>query len=335
MPTGGGPRLAYAPRMAELTDDPANEGRHLPDGERYWNESWYLDFVSDDGTFGGYVRTGLYPNLGVCWYWACVVGEGRPLVTLIDHEVAIPAEGVAVRGDGLWTDYVVETPWEHVSLGLEGFGVTVDHPAEPLRIADPRDLRGERTAIGLELDWETEGTVFPFPFGITRYEVPCRVHGEVLVGDERIEFSGSGQRDHSWGVRDWWAMSHNWCEGALSDGTRFHGTHALPGWGDWSIGYIQPPGGVPVGELNTYRTEPEFDADQQPARAHMAFSAPEPGLDLEVEVVAHSPVLLVSPDGDESRFPRSMVRYREADGRTGVGWIEYGLPQPPLAPPTA
>lgn len=321
--------------MAELTDDPANEGRHAPGEERYWNESWYLDFVSDDGTFGGYVRTGLYPNLGVCWYWACVVGEGRPLVTLIDHEVAIPADGVAVRGAGLWTDYVVETPWEHVSLGLEGFGVTVDDPADPLRVADPRDLRGERTAIGFELDWETEGAVFPFPFGITRYEVPCRVHGEVLVGEERVEFSGSGQRDHSWGVRDWWAMSHNWCEGALSDGTRFHGTHALPGWGDWSIGYIQPPGGAPVGELNTYRTSPEFDADEQPARAHMAFSAPEPGLDLEVEVVAHSPVLLVSPEGDESRFPRSMVRYREADGRTGVGWIEYGLPQPPLTPPTA
>ncbi len=90
-----------------------------------------------------------------------------------------------------------------------------------------------------------------------------------------------------------------------------------------------------MGELNTYRTSPEFDADEQPTRAHMAFSAPEPGLDLEVEVVAHSPVLLVSPEGDESRFPRSMVRYREADGRTGVGWIEYGLPQPPLTPPTA
>ena len=62
------------PTDAQLTDDPANEGRHTPDDERYWNESWYLDFVTDDGSLGGYVRTGLYPNLGVCWYWACVVG---------------------------------------------------------------------------------------------------------------------------------------------------------------------------------------------------------------------------------------------------------------------
>ena len=311
------------PTDALLTDDPANEGRHTPDGERYWNESWYLDFVTDDGSLGGYVRTGLYPNLGVCWYWACVVGEGRPLVTLIDHEVPIPATGVAVRSDGLWTDYVIETPWRHISLGLEGFGVTLDDPADVYAATDPRDLRGERTALGLELDWETEGEVFPFPFGITRYEVPCRVHGEILVGDERIEFEGSGQRDHSWGVRDWWAMSHNWSEGALADGTRFHGTHSMPGWGDWSIGYVQAPGGAPEGDVNRYRTVPDFAADGMPARAHMTF----PGLDLEMTAVAHSPVLLVSPSGDVSRFPRSMVRYREADGRTGVGWVEYGLPE--------
>ena len=177
--------------MAEITEDPANEGRHVPGDERYWNESWYLDFASDDGRLGGYVRTGLYPNLGVCWYWAALVGEGRPLVAVIDHEVAIPATpALAVRGDGLWTDYVVETPWRHVSLGLEAFGVALDDPA-----ATYGDLRGDRTALGFELDWETQGEPFPFPLGITRYEVPCRVHGEILVadGNDRVQrFSPTG-----------------------------------------------------------------------------------------------------------------------------------------------
>ena len=28
---------------------------------------------------------------GARWYWACLVGEGRPLVTVIDHEVPLPA----------------------------------------------------------------------------------------------------------------------------------------------------------------------------------------------------------------------------------------------------
>ena len=307
--------------MAELTDNDANEGRHEPGAERYWNESWYLDFVSDDGSLGGYARTGFYPNLDTCWYWACLVGEGRPLVTVIDHEVPIPTgRSIGLRHGGLWTDYTVEQPWERVSLGLEAMALTVDDPTETYG-----DLRGDPTPLGFELEWDTQGAPYPFPLDITRYEVPCRVEGEILVGDERIDFRGSGQRDHSWGVRDWWAMSHHWCEGALEDGTRFHGTHAMPGWGDWSIGYVQPPGGSPEGGYGIVSSETAFDDDGLPVTAQMSF----PGLELSVEAVAHSPVLLTSPDGDLSRFPRSMVRYREADGRAGVGWVEYGQPQTP------
>lgn len=305
--------------MTEATATPADEGRHEPGDERYWNESWYLDFAADDGSLGGYVRIGFYPNLGVCWYWGCLVGEGRPLVTVIDHEVPIPASpSIAVRHDALWTDYVIETPWEHVSMGLEAFAVAVDDPVETYG-----DVRGERTSLGFELEWETDGAPYPFPFDITRYEVPCRVHGEILVGDERIEFEGPGQRDHSWGVRDWWVMSHHWCAGGLEDGTRFHGTHAMPGWGEWSIGYVQPPGGTPEGGYGIFTSEDEFDHEGLPTGSRMQF----PGLDLRVDPVAHAPVPLVSPDGEVSRFPRSLVRYQEADGRQGVGWIEYGQPQ--------
>lgn len=309
--------------MTELTDDAAHERRHEPDDDRYWNESWYLDFVSDDGTLGGYVRTGFYPNLDVCWYWACLVREGRPLVTVIDHEVPIPVgPSIGLRHGGLWADYVVEQAWERVSIGLE---------AQALEVADPTDtygdLRGDPTPLGFELEWDTQGAPYPFPLDITRYEVPCRVEGEILVGDERIDFQGSGQRDHSWGVRDWWVMSHHWCQGALEDGTRFHGTHAMPGWGDWSIGYVQAPGGTPEGDFGIFSSEAEFDDDGLPTGARLSF----PDLELSMEAVAHAPVLLTSPDGDLTRFPRSMVRYRADDGRTGVGWVEYGQPQ--KAPP--
>ena len=69
---------------------PADERAHPPGEERLWGESWYFDFTDRAGTLGGYVRLGLYPNLGVAWYWACLVGEGRPLVTVIDHDVRLP-----------------------------------------------------------------------------------------------------------------------------------------------------------------------------------------------------------------------------------------------------
>ncbi len=110
-------------------------------------------------------------------------------MTVIDQAVPFPSRyaSLEVRSDGLWADHNVETPLDHLSLGLEAFGVALDDPAETYH-----GLRGERTALGFDLEWETDGIAFRWPPGIDRYEIPCRVHGEILVGDERIEFDGTG-----------------------------------------------------------------------------------------------------------------------------------------------
>ena len=304
----------------------ADEGRHQPGPEPLWNESWYFDFASADGTLGGYVRLGLYPNLGVAWYWGCVVGEGRPLVTVIDHEVPLPSTGLEVRSEGLWAAHNQETAFEHWSLGCEAFAVGVDDPAEVYG-----DLRGDRVPFGLDLEWETVGGAYPYP-GIDRYEVPCRVTGEVLVGQERIELDGPGQRDHSWGVRDWWTVGWSWCSAALDDGTRTHATHVTLGPDDdvvYATGYLQPPGGTPLG-TEVRRRDQVLGRDGLPSEGHLVLAGLDGAADVDLAItpVAFSPVGLVGPEGQRSRFPRALCRYAAADGRTGVGWTEWNQPQP-------
>ena len=44
--------------------DPGDEQRHRPDPDDLWNESYYADFVHEDGTFGGWLRLGLLPQPG-------------------------------------------------------------------------------------------------------------------------------------------------------------------------------------------------------------------------------------------------------------------------------
>jgi hypothetical protein len=302
--------------------DPADEGTHPAGPEPLWGESYYMDFTADDGSLGGYVRIGRYPNLGpagVVWYWACIVGPDRKLVTVIDHEVAFPKsyESLEVRADGLWADHNVETPLEHFSLGLESFGVRLDDPADTYHGA-----QGERTPLGLDLEWETDGIPFRWPQGVDRYEIPCRVHGEILVGNERIEFEGPGQRDHSWGERDWWARGWCWSAFRLDDGTRLHAVTALPSEG-WAVGYVQPPGGG-LELVTAFDARPELGAEAIPTSAALDVG----DLAISVEPLAWSPVLLTSPDGRDARFPRAMARIRVADGRTGMGWIEFN--QPPI-----
>ncbi len=46
-----------------------------------------------------------------------------------------------------------------------------------------------------------------------------------------------------------------------------------------------------------------------------------------ITVVGHAPVLLTSPDGRLSRFPRAWGTVQTTDGRTGIGWIEWNRSQ--------
>ena len=189
---------------------PGDERRHPAGGGRAWEESWYLDFVSADGSLGGYVRLALRPGEGTAWFWAGMVGGGPKLVTLRDHEVPPPSgRGLEVRASGLWTELVCETPLDHWSVGLEAFGVALDDPLE----AWGRE-RGDPWALGLDVEWEGTGPCEPWPSG---YWQPCLVHGVVLVGAEHFELDGSGMRLHLWGD----ALPGGWAAGRLGDGRSF------------------------------------------------------------------------------------------------------------------
>jgi hypothetical protein len=293
-----------------------DEGRHEPGAGLWWNESWYFDFAAADESLGGYVRLGYYPNQRVAWWWAYLVGQGRPLVALRAHEVPIPRAGLEIRDDGLWACLTAETPNEHWSVGLEAFAVAFDDPLEAYR-----GEVGDRMPFGLDLEWEAAGPAFPYP-GVSRYEQSCNVYGEVLVGDEHIAFQGPGQRDHSWGERDWWRFGWVWTSGHLDDGTRFHASAPRIEGARYEPGYLLSPSRelLPQSEFTTEVTLGELGV---PTATAMTLGP----LQLKAEPIGLAPILLAAPDGRVSRFPRSMCRFTVADGRRGVGWTEWNQPQ--------
>lgn len=300
--------------------DPADEGRHPPGSEPLWGESWYFDFAAPDGSLGGWVRLGLYPNLGVAWYHAFVCGPGRPTVAVADLEVPLPAApGLEIRSHGLWAEHIGTHPLERWQVANEAQGVAVDDPVELYR---PGGAHGDLVPMGLDLEWETDGEPYHYVH-TTRYEIPCLVHGEVLLGHERIEVDGSGQRDHSWGVRDWWQFPWVWTAGRLGDGTRFHGSDIrIPGV-EVSFGYVQPPGGGVQQAFGAVHAGEDVDHEGLPTSASVALG----GLELAVAPVAFAPALLLGPDGQVGRFPRALCRFDAPDGRSGFGWTEWNQPQ--------
>jgi hypothetical protein len=309
--------------LPALRPDPLDEGRHEPGVEALWNESWYFDAVSDDGELGVYVRLGRLPNQDVALYTACICGPGRASIMLVDAAAPLPAsddDRQAIETSSFVARQECLEPLQHFAVFAEGTAEAhADHSA-PLRAET-----GEPLAISLDLVWETDGVPYSWRQS-TRYEIPCRVAGTVTIGDERIELAGAGQRDHSWGARDWWAVDWMWSALHLDDGTHTHavGLPQTPGYG---VGYIQR-GGELV-EIDSVRTNETVAADGLTTAA--TIESGPPTLELEVAPLAFGALRLQAPDGRVSLFPRAMCSVHAADGREGQGWVEWNRVQHPEA----
>jgi len=172
----------------------------------------------------------------------------------------------------------------------------------------------------------------PYHYNVTtRYEIPCTVRGTVTIDGVTHEVNGHGQRDHSWGVRDWWAFGWCWCSLRLDDGTRVHlADIRVPGMPVF-FGYVQTPGAVTP--LSALRVSEELVQHGFPKKARIdltaGLDATPPTLGLDVAPVAFGPVLLRDDDGRTSRFPRALLECRADDGRYGTGWIEWNQPDSP------
>ncbi|HEX2849319.1 MAG TPA: hypothetical protein VHN98_02145 [Acidimicrobiales bacterium] len=304
-----------------MTPDARHERRHDPEAAPLWNESWYFDFAAPDGSLGGYVRLGLYPNLGVSWYWAYLVGDDRPLLVVRHHEAALPRGDVLeVREEGLWAALHCETPHEHWSVQLEAFAVGLDDPAQAY---EPGGERGDRVPLGFDLEWEAAAPVHDTVERLGRYEQTCTVTGEILVGDERIELDGTGQRDHSWGVRDWWERGWIWTAGRAGDDA-FHAFCTVP-YGGWGIGYVAHDGALET--VLDFEAHVESDDEDPSTRFPRVTAMRFLGLDLTCTTRHLAPVRLESPEGRVARFPRALCRFDAADGRSGYGWTEWNQPE--------
>ena len=292
-----------------LTPTAADEGSHAATDEPLWNESWYFDFADVGQGVGGWLRLGLYPNQNTSWINGLLCGPDMPTFALNDfHDTG-----------AIELTLKATEPLREYRVTMRGQGEAFDDPAALLR-----GEAGAPVELTMDLVWTTVGA--PYQYRITpRYEIPCMVSGTVTVDGREISVRAvAGQRDHSWGVRDWWAMDWVWSALHLDDGTHLHGVDIrIPGAPPIGIGYLQRPG-EPLVELQAV-TARETVADN----GLLQTTTLDYGdLTATIDIRGHAPVLLTSPDGQISHFPRAWATVTTDDGRTGVGWVEWNRNQP-------
>ena len=267
--------------MTEL--DPTLDRRREPGGGGNWVDVFELDFFAADGSFGGFVTMGLYPTAGRGWYWACVTGNDRQLVLAVDEEMPIPKwPKLEVRTDGLWTDLIPQVPFDHFTVGLEAFGVGLDDVNEVFT-----GLRGDRTPMGFDLEWDTAGPVETLGFEAS-VSMACKAHGEILLGHEEFDFEGLGVRRHWWG----------------SDERRFEPGMELSGWWD---------SGMPI---PSQRCELLKRIDTE---TMVLVLDDERELTAKVQSVA--PLPISGPTHDPAQRWRMLCRFGD-DEVAGTGWLD-------------
>lgn len=269
---------------------PGDERPHRAGPGPGWEESWSIEWSAAGGDSGGFVRLTLRPAQRTAWWWAYLVRRGQPLVAVREHEVPLPRSGsLEIRASGLWADLVCEDPLDHWSIGMEALAVALESPTDSYR-----GERGLPVPAGLDLEWEASELVAG-RLGEVGYDQGGIVHGEVLIGDERIALDGIGSRSHDWGESRWWgvgAAAEGRASWRLQDGRWFHAR----------LAEASAPGGV---------------LDRAVSGDGTVF-----------DPVLHAPVVVPETGGGVARVVRALCRARTDDGYSGWGWAEWVQPGP-------
>ncbi len=302
--------------LEPLRPSEQDELAHAPTKEPLWSESWYADFVDATQGLGGWFRLGLIPNQHTAWFHALLCGPDLPTVAVVDVEVPLPADPWVLRTDAIDVGHRADTPLQSYRVDVRAQGQAYPEPSALLR-----DEAGDPVEIAMNLVWTTDGTPYRYRL-TTRYEIPCTVSGGVTVNDTRYQFNSiPGQRDHSWGGRDWWSMDWMWTALHLDDGTHLHALNVrIPHTPAVGIGYIQDAAGK-VSELRTVDIRETFGDNGLPLNAKLSLNPG--GITANIDVCGQAPVRLTAGDGRVSQFPRAWVSISTADGRSGVGWMEW------------
>jgi hypothetical protein len=315
--------------------DPRAERRHPASGGP-WSELYGWDLAPGAGRPGVAIRVVLHRDRA--WYLTGVVGADPALTVVSEVDVPAPSgpESLELRASGLWADHHVETPFAHVSVGLEAFGVALDGAGEALRGGF-----GIRTPVGYDLEWEdAAGPLAGSPTG-EGYGAVGRAHGEILLGRGRYEVEGPGARHHAWGALDWWGAG--WWRLWLGNAMGNHlVAHAAAGEGkrNQTVADGHPPraglvvladlvgadasdasdrSGAAAGSEGAAALDVDLDGDGLPAGARLA---PETGPPLDLVPTGCVAAALPDPHGGRgSVLALTAVRTPDA-----AGWLETVAP---------
>jgi len=183
----------------------ADEQVHQVDPDDWtWNESWFFSWIDLDGGPAGFFRVGLLPNQRRAMLWSFVHIDGRWLgieESRLSLDDVDQADGVAYDRWGLRFAWLPDPPLEGARFRFGGSLLERSGTGSGAYVPVEVDLRCRATSqvVGTGTGDDDNRS----PFEARRFEQTVDVEGTVTVAGTEHTVRAGGQRDRSWGPREW------------------------------------------------------------------------------------------------------------------------------------
>jgi hypothetical protein len=168
--------------MPELSD--SHDYLHQPTAQEGWRESFYFNYVDVENGVCGFSTIGILPNIPKREFVFALFVDGNPEFYFTEPQESLPAELGDILSNGCLS-YELVKPFDTWRIRFEGrrFKATIQ--------------------------WQQRFPAYDFGPGSgtswgRHFEQSGHITGTILLSDgKQRRVSGFGQRDKSWGVRDW------------------------------------------------------------------------------------------------------------------------------------
>jgi hypothetical protein len=218
-----------------------DELRHSHDRDSTWRESLYWGFVLPEASLGLLAYLRLDPNAGIVSPMVLVYRGSGEVVYAFNKAYPLPPK------------------LELDEVNLEGFRFSGLRPLSACALAFTdgagTSLEFHFTGLHPPFEYAQNRTGCPRYLATNRFEQAGRFEGTLRLKDETFPLSLYGQRDHSWGTRDWDAIQHyKWIAAQNRDGAALNLTYSVVRGEVAFNGYVYSGGkmeGIVRADINT------------------------------------------------------------------------------------
>ena len=295
-----------------------------------WNESYFFDWYTEDGSAAGHCRIGWHPVQQRILFWLHLWNGEE---WLIIEENRLPFSALKLDGQdvfcyeqwGLKFSYDCVAPLQSGHLQIEGFARVAYGPRQ-----------GMVLPVSVELDVSALGSAYSRGagsveghsaqgFSTNRYEQPIQALGRMTIDQHGTELVVRGERDHSWGPRPWdmeWQFFVVNSEHFSLQSTVVN----IPDWPTIQMGYYQAAE-KEMEHLSKVEFDLAFDAADPTKEVQGSFSLvcdSERQISGRIETISGMEIDITHTFATPKRteYRRSLVRCFIEGEDAVIGWLE-------------